>query len=212
MNRVFLIGAIIFVILVSTGCGSIGSTSNPSTTSSSTEKTSSDQVSELAVGLLHLEGTDQAVDKKLATQLLPYWQLLEELNASESTASQEISAVLEKIQTTMTAEQMNAIQNLNLTQNDIATVITEVRTSFANTTTTSTSKDVALISINGGPVGGEMPPDGGGMLINNGGVGGGVNVSNSSQQSTSSSQSSSTSDATLLIEKVIEMLETRVNT
>src|ERR1700690_1494645 len=65
-----------------------------------------------------------STDKKtaLASDLLPYWQLMGELNASESTAPQEITADLENIQGIMTTEQVKAIEDMQLNKNDLEIV------------------------------------------------------------------------------------------
>lgn len=115
MKRVSFVSVIIFVILVSTACGSSSSKSSSSTTGSTNKMATMTPAVELAVGTLRLEETSQAVDKKMAAQLLPYWQLIDELNASESTAPQEITAVVENIRAIMTTGQVQAIQNMKLT-------------------------------------------------------------------------------------------------
>ena len=63
----------------------------------------------LALGTLKLEGTPLAVDKATAAKLLPLWQLLLQLNTSSAAAPQEVTAVIDEIQATMTPAQSQAI-------------------------------------------------------------------------------------------------------
>src|SRR5512140_6761 len=63
----------------------------------------------LALGIIKLEGTPQAVDAKTAARLLPLWQLMVQLHSSSSTAPQEVTAVLDQIKSTMTPQQVNTI-------------------------------------------------------------------------------------------------------
>ena len=205
MKRSPLFAIMIVAILGLTAWGWSNSKSNSSTTSSTEKTTTISPIVELAVGTLHLEGTSQAVDKELAAQLLPYWQLLDELNASESTAPQEVTAVVENIQWIMTAGQVKAIQEMQLTQNDLAAAIQD---DGAAVDTTTKITNVAQGTTGGGPGGG--PPDGG-VPLDGGGPGTGFANGTSSQQGASSSQSTSTATTTSLIEEVIKLLEKRIN-
>jgi hypothetical protein len=181
------------------------SKSNSSTTSSTEKTTTISPILELAVGTLSLEGTSQAVDKQLAAQLLPYWQLLDELNASGSTAPQEVTAVVQNIQSIMTAGQVKVIQEMQLTQNDLAAAVQDDGAAADITTTKITN--VAQVTTGGGPGGGL--PDGG-VPLDFGGSGTGFANGISSQQGASSSQSTSSATTTALIEEVIKLLEKRI--
>src|SRR5574341_1967738 len=78
---------------------------------------------QLIVGTFKLEDTDLAIDSQAASQLLPLWNLLKELEDSGSAADEEIRAVEEQIQATMSNEQIKAIKDMQLTQSDIASVL-----------------------------------------------------------------------------------------
>ena len=73
----------------------------------------------LAIGTLKLEGTDQAVASDQAAKLLPLWQVFNNLSSSDTAAPEEVTAVTEQIQETMTADQMKAIEAMGLTGQDI---------------------------------------------------------------------------------------------
>ena len=209
MKRVSFVSVIIFVILVSTACGSSSSKSSSSTTGSTNKMATMTPAVELAVGTLRLEETSQAVDKKMAAQLLPYWQLIDELNASESTAPQEITAVVENIRAIMTTGQVQAIQNMKLTQNDLAAVLQNAGSADISVGTAKTNNIAQAPG--GGGLGEGVPPDGGGMPIDGVSSGGGVITSGNAQQSSSTSQISSSASITFLIEQVITLLEKRIN-
>jgi hypothetical protein len=163
---------------------------------------------ELAVGTLKLEGTNEAVDQELASQLLTYWQIMDELNNNAAAAQQETSAVLEKIQGLMTTGQVNAIHNMQLTQNDVDNVMQVAgSTSVVGNTNTYTSM-IPQASASGAP--GGAPLAGSGGPIDGGGFGGGVMTTASSQQNTQTAQTSSPTDSTSLIEQVIKLLESKI--
>lgn len=67
----------------------------------------------LGMGTLLLEDTQWKVDAAQAAQLLPLWKTVKALAASETSSADEISAVLEQIQETMTADQLSAIQAMD---------------------------------------------------------------------------------------------------
>lgn len=81
--------------------------------------------SQLILGTLNLEGTEQAVDEAEAAELLPLWQAVQSLGQSDTTAEAEITAVLNQIQDTMTEAQITAITTMQLTADDVQTIIQE---------------------------------------------------------------------------------------
>jgi hypothetical protein len=74
---------------------------------------------ELIIGIFKLEGTAQAVTPQQAAGLLPLWQVYKDLSSSDTAAQQEIQALLSQIHDTMTPEQLQAIADMKLTQQDI---------------------------------------------------------------------------------------------
>ncbi len=170
--------------------------------------------SELAVGILKLENTAQAVDAKEAAELLPLWQLLSELKSSSSSAQQEVNAVVEDIQATITDEQLSAIDEMALSQTDLATVLQGAASATsASVSSTSSSQERraqaggGMVMIAGGP-----PPGGAGDMVLDSAMGGGPGTSTSSNQSTSSaaSQGSSAMGSTVLIDQVIKLLQAKI--
>jgi hypothetical protein len=80
----------------------------------------------LALGTLKLEGTELAVASEQAADLLPLWQVLNTLSASDSAAPDEIAAVTQQIQETMTSEQLTAIDKMGLTSEDSFAIMQEL--------------------------------------------------------------------------------------
>ena len=73
----------------------------------------------LLVGTLKLEDTDQAVSAEQAATLLPLWQAYRSLSTSQTAAEAEVDALLNQIQSTMTSDQVDAINAMNLTITDM---------------------------------------------------------------------------------------------
>ena len=126
---------------------------------------------QLLAGTLKLEGTDLAVTANQAKQLLPLWQTLQELSNSNTSADQEINAVVDQIKSSMTAQQMAKITAMKLTQQDIMSLMSQtgVLSNGANATITPLAMNFFPGGNNsqggraqaGGAPGGGMPPGGG---------------------------------------------------
>jgi hypothetical protein len=75
------------------------------------------------IGTVKLDETDYAVDAEQASQLLPLWKALRSLSEDDTTAQAEIDALITQIGDTMTPEQTNAIEDMNLTMQDMGSVM-----------------------------------------------------------------------------------------
>ena len=75
---------------------------------------------QLVLGTLLLEGTDLAVDADQAAVLLPLWQEWHDLLRDETASSEDREALLERIQSAMTAGQIEAIAAMELTREDLS--------------------------------------------------------------------------------------------
>ncbi len=71
--------------------------------------------SQLTLGTINLEGTENAVTPEQAAALLPLWQALQ----GGVTARAEVSAVLKQIEGAMAQEQLAAIAAMQLAQEDL---------------------------------------------------------------------------------------------
>jgi hypothetical protein len=80
-----------------------------------------DPGNQLALGTLKLEETEHAVTSEQAKTLLPLWQALQ----GGVTAEDEIGAVLKGIEGAMTGEQLAAVAEMQLTQDDMRALMEE---------------------------------------------------------------------------------------
>jgi hypothetical protein len=187
----------------------------------------------LALGTLKLEGTPQAVDKATAAKLLPLWQLLQQLSSGTSTAPQEVTAVLDQIQATMTPEQSQAIDSMQITQADFAAAFQQARGATSAGSAGGTRPSGAGGGNRGGGGGGQAfffggggapgaPPPGGGFAgggfagggFAGGGAGtGGTGTPSATQGSSSSnSQGAANRSATFVVGVVVRLLESKIGT
>ena len=81
--------------------------------------------SQLVLGTLMLEDTEYAVDSNLASYLTPYWKLYKSLLESDTTAQEELDALINEIQEVMDADQVNYIASMELTQDDLMIYMNE---------------------------------------------------------------------------------------
>ena len=163
-----VISVFVILMLTLTACGAA---SNGTQQAASTQQGGSLPIQEqVLIGTFKLEGTPQAVTAQQATQLLPLWQVYKDLSSSDTAAQEEIDGLIQQIQDTMTPEQMQAIAAMNITRQDIFTVmqdqgITQARGQGQSSGSRSNGQN--------GNGGGFVPPDGGPPGGFNGGGGGG---------------------------------------
>ena len=81
---------------------------------------------QLIVGTLQLEGTDQQVTAEQARILLPLWQGSSALQRTGTGAQEEVAALLAQIEGELTAAQIDAIKSMQLTR----TALQETAQSF----------------------------------------------------------------------------------
>jgi hypothetical protein len=116
---------------------------------------------QLVLGTLKLEGTAQAVDSEMAAQLLPLYTLLEQMSSSGTAAQEEIDAVLDQIQGTMTPDQIHAIAAMKLTQTELMDYMRSSGRSPVVGTGTPGTGSSGMGGFPGGPGGEGGPPSGG---------------------------------------------------
>lgn len=115
--------------------------------------------SQLAAGMLKLEGSAGAVTKTQAVPLLMLWKAIRSLSANSATSQIEINAVMEQIQETLTAEQIKAIADLKLTQTNLTEVMQNASVSYSLNATPQASgtRQTTRVAVGSGgrPEGGE---------------------------------------------------------
>ena len=126
MNKT-LITIISVIMLTLTACG--GNTPNTQQfnpgQNNNTTTAELPLASKLVIGSFKLEGTEIAITTEQAAELLPLWQVYTQLSASDTAAQEEIAALAEQIQETMTTDQMAAIDAMNLTPQDMFATMQE---------------------------------------------------------------------------------------
>jgi hypothetical protein len=209
MNKKIYLTLIIFTLIL-TACTSNANTPVSNVGSSNSRLT---MQSQLVVGTIKLEDSDYAVTSEQAEELLPMWYVLQELNESDNAAQAEIDSLVKQIQETMADEQMQAITDMSLTQQDVVALMQEkgsgvVQSSGNNNGTSSQS--------NSGSGAGSPPDGGGGMPMDAppdaaGGMPSGGQPSTGSNGATTNSAQPSmgTGVPSALIEALIEILESK---
>lgn len=115
----------VFLILTLSACG-IANAANPVSDSQGDPTAGAlSEATQLIMGTLKLEDTHQAVTAEQAAELLPLWQTMLVLSESDTAAQQETEALVTQIQETMTAEQRQAITDMNLTREDMISIMQE---------------------------------------------------------------------------------------
>jgi len=217
MNRTTLLMLLLFTLLM-TACGvsalnTAGPTSGLSDDPAAGELSPSLQV---AIGTLRLDQTENALTAEQAQELLPLWQTMRVLSESDTAAQQEIDALAEQIQETMTAEQRQAITDMNLSREDMMSVMQEQGLALGGGPAGGSSNNAPGGNQNGGgfdPGGfpGGAPPQGG---FPGGGPGGGQGSGLTPDQiataQASRQQTSSVLVPPMLINALIEYLQEKV--
>jgi predicted small secreted protein len=169
----------------------------------------------LGSGILNLENTDLAVTSSQAEELLVLWRGVSAIGTKQITAQQEIDALYEQIQESLTAEQLAAIEKM--TQEDVSAVVSKYGSSASTQAQPAASSSSSKSSSQAQMGGGGMPPDmggGGGDMMTMGGGGdmGGTTQTKTEQASAAPSQAqSSGSDANVVLaEAIINLLKGRV--
>jgi hypothetical protein len=187
-----LLGLIASLSLFMAACsGTTNQTASTTTSSGSTSNqanSSLSQVNMLLVGSLKLDSTDQAVSVDEAAKLLPLWQAYRSLTNSQTAAEAEVEALLNQIQSTMTADQVQKIKDMNLTNTDMMDLLQSMgdgiglqgtpnpkSTPGANFSSGGFSSSNPPSASAGGPPSGPSgnPPSGGGVMMGPGADAGG---------------------------------------
>jgi hypothetical protein len=116
MKKTLLITFTLFALIL-TACAASGGTAQAGSTNRTNTPLPMAEV--LLIGTLKLDGTSNAVTAKQATDLLPLWQVYKDLSASSNAAQEEIDALVQQVQDTLTPEQMQAIIDMKLTRQDV---------------------------------------------------------------------------------------------
>ena len=127
MKKWMAVSIVIGLVLALAACGSSQTATAPAATSNTLPLEG-----RLLVGTLKLESTSLAITADQAGQLLPLWETLQSLASSGTAASQEVDAVVSQIESTLSAQQLSSITDMNLTQQDLALAIANTGASLAS--------------------------------------------------------------------------------
>jgi hypothetical protein len=192
--RLLLVGVATPALLVSMAACTAADSASLSTSTATT------RARKLALGTLRLEGTPQAVDSQSAAQLLPLWQLMDELSTNGAAAPQEISAVVDQIRATMTTGQVGAIDEMTLSTSDPAAPASSGDASSPSASTGGGGMPMDAVA------GGGMPPDAGGGIPGGGGMP--PDPQSQNPASTNSTATSTTSGG--VFQQVISLLQSKL--
>jgi hypothetical protein len=167
MKKLPIILSTIFLVIL-TACGGTSNGTGPaSVPQGGTSVEALPATTQLIIGTIKLDGTDQAVTAEQAAELLPLWQTMQVLSDSDTAADQEKEALIAQIQETMTEQQIKAITDLNLTREDMMSIMQAQGTTMGSGPQSSSSQSGNSPSrgdrvFGGGPPD-EMPGGGGGF-------------------------------------------------
>jgi hypothetical protein len=172
---------------------------------------------QLALGTLKLEGTDAAVTPEQAADLLPLWKAAKSLSGADNVTPQELEGLFKQIQKAMTAEQMRAIQSMELSGPNMAEIAQELGLELpaggpgelteeqqATMEASRQSGQMPQGDFGGGPPPGGMPSDGGGGF-----PGGGPQASSRNSNQTAR-QSSGGGFGSAIYQAVIDLLMEKI--
>lgn len=120
---------LIVIILLVSACSSGGSTAATQTAGArTTTGVNSDTPlsSRLAIGILQLEDTNLAVTPEQAKTLLPLWKAVKSMSSSDTATEAEIQAIYDQIQESMSAEQIAAIEAMEMTQEEMTSLMSKL--------------------------------------------------------------------------------------
>ena len=156
MKRIIIIGTLIFTLTLS-ACAASG----PQTVTGAAANSGAalPQQTQLILGTLNLEGTENAVTAEQAAELLPMWYVLKDISASDTAAQEEIDGLVSQIQETMTEAQTQAITDMNLSPRDMMAVMQINGVSAGGTRPTTSQSGQNAQGVPSGFGAGGPPPD-----------------------------------------------------
>jgi hypothetical protein len=157
----------------------------------------------LILGAINLK-SENAITAQQAKVLLPMFYVLRDLNESDTAAQEEINGLVSQIQETLTPVQIQAIEAMSLTRQDMFAIIQGGNGGTGITETTATTDRNEM----GGPpeMGGGMPSGG----IPGGGMSGTGTSTTSENNDESARPAMDTSTPSALFDTIIKLLEKKV--
>ncbi len=123
---------------------------------------------EMIVGTLKLEGTANAITADQAKTLLPLWQTYQSLSSSSTSATEELTALVDQIKNSMTSPQLDAIIAMDLTPETMMTAMNDLGLGFNRSALNGTQVAPGQNDGEFFVFEGEPPADGGGFTVSRG--------------------------------------------
>jgi hypothetical protein len=185
MKKLLPVFLAVFILTACSGTSRSNSANFGSATQNGTTAGSLPATTQIAIGTLKLDNTDNAITADQAAKLLPLWETMRVLETSDTAAKQEVDALGTQIQETMTDKQMQAITTMNLTRQDMFAVLQTQGVGFGNGQQNNSQQSGNSSNNRGftpGGFGPGGPPDGGGFQAGRQGFGGGQGQNRSASQ------------------------------
>jgi hypothetical protein len=120
---------------------------------------------QLIIGIYKMDGTAQAITPEQAAALIPLWLSLQEALANTSSAQDQVESLTAQIKAVLTPEQVQAITEMNLTQDDVQAFMQEQGLALGGQQRGSGNgpqqgNPPQVTPPAGGPPGGNQPPAG----------------------------------------------------
>ena len=130
-------------------------------------------VMKLALGMVRLDESSYPISAQQAQAQLPLWKAYRSLNNSDTAAAAELEGLIKQIQGTLNAEQVDAIDDMNLSMGDMPAVaeILGIEAGFGGPGQMDDEQRSAFRAT--AEAGGQMGPGGGGGFPLDGGAPGG---------------------------------------
>lgn len=219
MNKASVILLLLLTLILTACSGNASSAAGPTANGQGGAVGGLSAPIQVALGTIKLDETTNAVTAEQARELLPLWETLQVLESSDTAATEEKEALVGQIQETMTPEQTQAITALNLSRQDMFSIMQSQARTVGSSQNNGTSQGGSTFTSRGGgfgPGAGEMmgpPPDGGGGFPggnpNAQGQGPRIPSGNSTDNGTQPPAIDPNRIPTPLIQAVIEYLKTK---
>jgi hypothetical protein len=195
-----LISLVIIVTILPAGCSSAAAVTASTNNGLST-------TTRLAAGTLKLEGTDQAVTASQAAQMLTLWEGYQSITNSDTSSQVELDALVAQIQAALTADQLQAIEAMDLTDQSVSEVIQATGGSVTSSAPASTPGSSTLSQANPGGAPGGMPGAGGDSVMS--AISGAVTTQSTPVSNQAATDTRSSQESSILIQVLIQLLQTR---
>ena len=227
MKKTYLLVFILAFSLILSACSGAKNDANTQDAGANTNSLSAsqpeggaemNQATQLALGTLMLEKTDYPIQADQAKKLLTLWKAARSLGSSDTVADEELTALVNQIQATMTSEQMQEIEAMDLTLDSMQTISEELGLNMGQGGGFGNLSPEAQATMQAARESGQMPQPGEfgggdpGMMM--GGGPGGAPGSNAQTGQSQAAGSGTLSQSKLginpmLLEAVIQFLQTK---